>query len=50
MTGRIYKEAALIGVLTLFLLGATACNTVEGFGEDMEAGGESLQHEAEESR
>lgn len=47
LTSETYKRAALAGVLGLLLLGASACNTMEGLGEDMEAGGENLQDEAE---
>lgn len=47
MTSQTYKHAVLAGVLGLLLLGASACNTMEGLGEDIEAGGENLQDEAE---
>lgn len=33
----------------LFLGGLSACNTTEGFGEDVEATGEAIEEEAEES-
>ena len=41
------------GILTLMLIGAfsgglAGCNTMEGLGEDLEAGGEALEEEAEE--
>lgn len=36
---------ALLG--SAFLLGA--CNTMEGLGQDMQAGGENLEEEAEEA-
>lgn len=36
-------------LLTLVLLGAvSACNTMEGFGEDVESAGESIEGEADE--
>ena len=38
---------AILAALTLFALGA--CNTTEGFGEDVEAGGEAIQEGAEET-
>ncbi|HEV7368784.1 entericidin A/B family lipoprotein [Arenibaculum sp.] len=40
-------------LLAVALLGSTfflgACNTMEGLGQDMQAGGESLEEEAEEA-
>jgi predicted small secreted protein len=47
LTSHTYKNAALAGLLGLLLLGASACNTMEGLGEDIESGGENLQDEAE---
>jgi predicted small secreted protein len=37
------------GLLAVGLL-AFGCNTAEGFGRDLERGGEKLQHEANEHR
>ncbi|MDF2095303.1 entericidin A/B family lipoprotein [Aquibaculum arenosum] len=42
-----------LATATLFaalLFGASACNTMQGMGEDIESGGEGLQHEAEETQ
>jgi entericidin B len=36
------KFAALIGVFAVVLL--SACNTVQGFGKDIEKGGEAIQN------
>lgn len=33
----------------LFALSQTACNTVEGFGEDVESAGDSIEDEAEDA-
>jgi predicted small secreted protein len=35
------KFAALLGVLVVVLL--SGCNTVQGFGKDIEKGGEAIQ-------
>jgi len=41
----------LAAVLALGLAaGATACNTAEGFGEDLESAGNTLEQEAEENQ
>jgi predicted small secreted protein len=44
------KEAFMIRVSTLFLLLAVlaGCETVEGFGRDVESGGEAIQDSAAE--
>lgn len=48
MTHDIYKSLlALVFALSMPLL-ATACNTIEGLGEDTEAAGEAIDEEAEE--
>lgn len=39
--------AAFLGLV--MILGVTACNTMEGLGEDIEAVGEAIEEEAEES-
>ena len=41
---RLLSLAVLLGSLSL-----TACNTVEGAGKDIEAAGEEIQEEADES-
>lgn len=33
----------------IFLSGLSACNTIEGMGEDIEATGEAIDEEAEET-
>ena len=40
--------AALLALLSIGVL--AGCNTTEGFGRDLERGGEKLQHEAQEHR
>ena len=42
------KLTTLAALLILPLL--TACNTMEGFGEDVEKGGENIQQSAEENK
>ncbi|MBS3805075.1 MAG: entericidin A/B family lipoprotein [Oleiphilaceae bacterium] len=32
----------------IFLVGLAGCNTMEGAGEDIEAGGEAIEEEAED--
>ncbi len=34
----------------LFIVGASACNTMEGLGEDIEAGGQKLEDAAERKK
>lgn len=43
------KIISVIGLLTL-TLGLTACNTVRGFGQDVESGGEKVQGAAEKAQ
>lgn len=40
-------RTALTGVLVAMAVAAAACNTMEGAGEDIEAGGEKLQDAAD---
>jgi entericidin B len=40
--------AAIIGAS--FLLGLSACNTVEGVGKDVKAGGSKVEQEAKENK
>ncbi|MGQ9370391.1 entericidin A/B family lipoprotein [Azospirillum sp. ST 5-10] len=40
------RPAVLIGALLSVTALATACNTMEGFGEDMQSGGEAIEDEA----
>lgn len=39
-----------VAVFTVWLLGAAGCNTVEGFGEDVEAAGDAIEDEAGDRR
>jgi predicted small secreted protein len=41
------RTLGLAGALGL-MLGLTACNTVEGFGEDVEAAGDAIEDEADD--
>ena len=42
-------KAIVLGVATLFsVLLITGCNTVEGFGKDVEKGGEAIQRTADQ--
>ncbi len=42
-------KAIVLGVVTLFsALLITGCNTVEGFGKDVEKGGEAIQRTADQ--
>ena len=44
-----FKRITASAVLWMFFTGLLAgCNTMEGAGEDIEAGGEAIQNEAEE--
>jgi predicted small secreted protein len=41
------RSLGVAGALSL-MLGLAACNTVEGFGEDVEAAGDAIEDEASE--
>jgi len=41
-------KAIIAIMLGAFIL--TACNTMDGFGRDVQSGGKKIQHEANESR
>jgi predicted small secreted protein len=43
------KTISVIG-LVLFCLGLTACNTMHGFGQDVERGGEKVQNAADKNK
>lgn len=44
-----FKRITASALLWMFFTGLLAgCNTMEGAGEDIEAGGEAIQNEAEE--
>lgn len=47
------RRSALLGAAALAAaaaLGLSACNTMEGAGQDLQAAGEGLEREAEEAR
>lgn len=45
------KKHILVFLATMTaLLGLTACNTMEGMGQDIEAGGEKLEDSASENK
>ncbi|TQV70106.1 entericidin A/B family lipoprotein [Denitrobaculum tricleocarpae] len=39
-----------IGAAVVVALGLSACNTIEGIGEDVEAGGEAISETAEDTK
>lgn len=45
-----FRKLLLIGMLTGFIGGLSACNTIEGAGRDVEKAGEEIQDAADESR
>jgi predicted small secreted protein len=46
----ITKWFTACAVIAFVMVSLTGCHTAEGFGKDMEAAGEGLQHEAKEAR
>ncbi len=44
------KKLISLVVLLMFSAGLTACNTMQGFGKDVERGGEKVQGAAERSK
>jgi entericidin B len=44
------KKAISLIALLLFSLGLTACNTMHGFGQDVERGGEKVQGAADRNK
>ena len=42
--------AKVIAILLLSLAGLAGCNTMEGIGEDVKAGGQSLENAAEKAK
>lgn len=42
--------AKLIAVLLFGIFGLAGCNTMEGLGEDVQAGGESLENAADRNK
>lgn len=43
------KTISILSIL-MFTLGLTACNTMKGFGRDVERGGEKVQGAAEKAK
>lgn len=43
-------KTLLFSLLFINLLQLTACNTMEGFGQDMQDGGRAIEHSAQDSR
>lgn len=41
------KHFTMLLLIAGFSIGLSACNTMEGFGEDIQAAGEALEDEAE---
>ena len=39
-----------LGAVLILAFGLSACNTVEGIGEDVEAGGEAISETAEDTK
>jgi predicted small secreted protein len=48
--GASMSRRLLLALMLALPLFATACNTIEGFGEDMEKGGENIQNSADENK
>lgn len=46
--GALRPAAIVPAALLLAVLGLSACNTVEGFGEDVQSGGEAIEDTAED--
>ena len=43
-------KALLIALLGMSVIGLTACNTVEGFGQDVKATGKGIEKAADQSK
>lgn len=43
------KTISILSIL-MFTIGLSACNTMQGFGKDVERGGEKVQNAAERSK
>jgi entericidin B len=50
LKGKIMKKTISVIGLLLFCLGLTACNTMHGFGQDVERGGEKVQGAADKNK
>lgn len=44
------KKRIMVISLLLSILGLTACNTIHGFGQDVERGGEKVQSAADKNK
>ena len=47
---KIMKKVVYIFSILFFTLGLTACNTMKGFGQDVERGGEKVQGAADKQQ
>ncbi|WP_114393324.1 entericidin A/B family lipoprotein [Oleisolibacter albus] len=50
MAARFSLSKISAAALLLTLLGLTACNTVEGAGQDLQAGGEAIEKSADRNK
>ena len=50
METRTLKPVSLVALAMAFALGLSACNTMEGVGEDIEEGGDAIKDEAREHK
>ena len=50
MAYRLLVLLGLLGALASSLASLSACNTVEGFGKDMEAAGDAISSKADETK
>lgn len=46
---KITKELGVLTVVLMSVVGLTACNTIEGAGEDVEAAGSAIDNSAEDA-
>ena len=50
METKIVKPLVMLALAATFGLSLTACNTMEGVGQDIERGGEAIEDEAREHK
>lgn len=50
METRTVKPVGLLALAMAFALSLSACNTMEGVGEDIEQGGDAIKDEARENK
>jgi len=48
--GKIMKKIISVASLLALMLGLTACNTMKGFGKDVETGGQKVQGAAQDAQ